>query len=177
MGEYVPYQKLESIIREEKKQGKVVVLTGGCFDISHEGHLYLFRKARELGDVLVVNVVNDGRVRLYKGEDRPIRKSKRRAIMVAGQENVDYSSIHPSVSSGPTIELGLLVKPDIITKSETWNPEEIERLEELFDYDIELRTIPRSRIPTSTTSIVEGIREPPKGPFGIGKRVYLTWDM
>jgi len=89
-----------------------------------------------------------------------------------GQENVDYSSIHPSVSSGPTIELGLLVKPDIIAKSETWNPEEIERLKELFDYDIELRTIPRSRIPTSTTSIVEGIREPkPKGFYGLGTRV------
>ena len=153
MGKYVPYQKLESIIREEKKQGKVVVLTGGCFDISHEGHLYLFRKAKELGDVLVINVVNDGRVRMYKGEDRPIRKSKRRAIMVAGQVNVDYSSIHPSVNSGPTIELGLLVKPDIIAKSE-WDPEEIARLRELFGYDIELRTIPRSRIQTITTSIV-----------------------
>ena len=174
MGEYVPYQKLESIIREEKKQGKVVVLTGGCFDIVHEGHHYLFRKARELGDILVINVVNDGRVRMYKGEERPIRKSRRRAIVVAGQVNVDYSSIHPSVSSGPTIGLGLIIKPDVIVKS-GWDPGEIERLKEVFDYDVELKTIPRSRIQTSTTSILEGIREPkPKGFYGIGKRVYFT---
>ena len=157
MGEYVPYQRLERIIREEKKKGKVIVLTGGCFDIVHEGHHYLFTKARELGDILVVNVVNDGRVKMYKGEERPLRKSRKRAIVVAGQEKVDYSSIHPSVNSGPTIELGLLIKPDIIAKSE-WDPEEIEGLRELFDYDIELKTIPRSRIQTSTTGIIEGIR-------------------
>jgi len=174
MGEYVPYQKLESIVREEKEQGKVIVLTGGCFDLIHEGHHYLFRKAKELGDILVVNVVNDGRVKMYKGEDRPLRKSRRRVIVVAGQVNVDYSSIHPSVSSGPTIGLGLLIKPDVIVKSEAWNPEEIVRLKEIFDYDVELKTIPRSRIQTSTTSIIEGIREPPEGPFGLGKRVYLT---
>jgi len=170
MGEYVPYQKLESIIREEKKQGKVIVLTGGCFDILHEGHLYLFRKAKELGDILLVNVVNDGRVRVYKGEDRPIRKSRQRAIMVAGQENVNYSSIYNSVRSGPTIGLGLLVKPDVIARSRKWDCEEIAKLKELFDYDIELRTIPRSRIPTSTTSIVEGIKKSALRNYGSSRR-------
>lgn len=158
MGEYIPYQRLEKIISGEKRRGKVIVLTGGCFDILHEGHYHLFREAKKLGDILVVNVVNDGRVRVYKGEERPVIKSRKRAIMVAGQENVDYSSIHTSVSSGPTIELGLLIKPDIIAKSE-WDPEEIERLKELFGYDIELKTIPRSRIQTSTTGIIEGIRK------------------
>ena len=59
MGEYVPYRKLKKIIADKKRQGKKVVLTGGCFDILHPGHIYLFRKSKEIGDILVVNVVND----------------------------------------------------------------------------------------------------------------------
>jgi D-beta-D-heptose 7-phosphate kinase/D-beta-D-heptose 1-phosphate adenosyltransferase len=159
MGKYVPYRKLKKIIADKKRQGKKVVLTGGCFDILHLGHIYLFRKSKEIGDILVVNVVNDERVRRYKGENRPINKSLHRARVISSLEMVDYATVHPSVDKGPTTELALIIKPDVIVKGKIWKDEEKERMKELFDYGVVLKYIRRSHFKTSTTKIIEKIKK------------------
>jgi len=159
MGEYIPYTKLEEIVSYDKEMGNKIVLTGGCFDILHTGHLNFLRKSKELGDVLVVNVVNDPRVRMYKGEKRPINDSRRRATIVSSLEMVDYVTIHPSVDKGPTIELAILIKPDVIAQETgKLGPEDRERIRELLGYDVELRNIRRSSA-TSTSEIIEKIVE------------------
>ena len=158
MGKYVPYQKLEKIIDSEKVFGKSIVLTGGCFDIVHKGHLYLFRRAKEYGDILVVNVVNDERVRMYKGEDRPVNIESQRASVVSALEIVDYATVHPSVDLGPTTELAIMIKPDVIVQVEgKWKRGDRRRLARLLGYDVKLREIKKSRFSTSTTSIIDGI--------------------
>jgi len=160
MGRYVFYKRLENLIGDEKIHGRKIVLTGGCFDIIHKGHIYLLRKAKEFGDVLVVNVVNDERVRAYKGEGRPINTASQRAGVVSGFEFVDYVTVHPSVEKGSTIELALLIKPDIIVQSEgKWKRGDKKRLSNFLGYDVELRTVKKRRFNISTTKIIKKITE------------------
>ncbi len=160
MGEYIPYKDLEKVIEDEKLKGHKIVLTGGCFDIIHRGHSYLLRKAKELGDILVVNVVNDERVKEYKGHERPIIPQLERAQMVSDIEFVDYSTIHPDTEKGPTIELARKIRPHIIVqKSGKWTLEDRRYIKELLGYDVKLKTIRRSRANTSTTKIIGKVRE------------------
>ncbi|MCK4647724.1 adenylyltransferase/cytidyltransferase family protein [Candidatus Pacearchaeota archaeon] len=158
MGKYIPYKKLEKIVDNEKVFGKSVVLTGGCFDIIHKGHLYLFRRAKEYGDILVVNVVNDERVKTYKGEERPVNIESQRASVVSALEIVDYATVHPSVDLGPTTELAIMIKPDVIVQVEgKWKRGDKKRLAGLLGYDVKLREVKKSRFKTSTTSIIDEI--------------------
>jgi len=158
MGKFISYKKLKEIIKEEKNTGKRIVLTGGCFDILHRGHIYLLKKAKEYGDVLVVNVVNDERIKMYKGEKRPINIAFRRAILVSKLEMVDYATIHPSIKKGPTTELALLIRPDVIAQSEgKWKSQDSKRLEKLLGYGVGLKSVKKSPFKISTTKIIEEI--------------------
>ncbi len=158
MGEYIPYKKLERIIDGERVLDKRIVLTGGCFDIIHKGHLYLFRRAKEYGDILVINVVNDERVKMYKGEERPVNTESQRASIVSALEIVDYATIHPCIELGPTTELAIMIKPDVIVQVEDkWKRGDKKRLTGLLGYDVKLRGIKKSRFRTSTTSIIDKI--------------------
>ena len=61
-----------------KKSGKVVVFTNGCFDLIHKGHTTYLKKARMLGDLLIVGLNSDESVSNLKGENRPINSIKKR---------------------------------------------------------------------------------------------------
>ena len=65
-------RELLPIRRALRKRGKTVVFTNGCFDLLHGGHVRLFRKARERGDVLIVALNTDASVRKLKGPSRPV---------------------------------------------------------------------------------------------------------
>ena len=68
---------LSRIIVGLRKNRKKVVFTNGCFDILHKGHIKLFKKAKSLGDVLVVAINSDSSVRKIKGPKRPINSAER----------------------------------------------------------------------------------------------------
>lgn len=72
-------------IRDEK-----IVLTGGCFDILHNGHLQFLRKARIKGNKLVVLLESDENIKKLKGPDRPINNQQTRARNLAKTGIVDY---------------------------------------------------------------------------------------
>ncbi len=64
--------ELLKILEKERKEGKKVVFTNGCFDIIHAGHVDYLKKAKALGDILVVGLNSDNSIRRIKGEKRPI---------------------------------------------------------------------------------------------------------
>ena len=77
----------EAILRfgREKRNGRRVVFTNGCFDLLHPGHLETLEKARALGDLLIVGVNSDRSVRQMKGAGRPIVAERERAEVLAAR--------------------------------------------------------------------------------------------
>lgn len=73
-----------------KMRGQKVVMTNGCFDILHPGHVDYLEKAKRLGDVLIVAINSDESVTRLKGESRPMNTLESRAKLLAGLKSVDY---------------------------------------------------------------------------------------
>ncbi len=81
--------------RRLRSAGKRLVVTNGCFDLLHVGHVRYLAAAREFGDALAVGLNGDGSVRALKGEGRPVNNERDRAEVVAALESVSYVAIFP----------------------------------------------------------------------------------
>ena len=96
-----------------RARGESIVMTNGCFDILHAGHVTYLEQASELGDHLLVAVNVDETVRRLKGEDRPVNKVENRMRMLAALRCVDW--VVPFTEDEPT-RLICDVAPDILVK-------------------------------------------------------------
>ncbi|MEI7890571.1 MAG: adenylyltransferase/cytidyltransferase family protein [bacterium] len=104
---------LSKICQARKKAGKTIVLTSGCFDLLHGGHLEYLWDASELG-FLVVGVNSDQFVKKIKGDSRPIRDQNDRALTLAG-----FSAVRMVTIFDCDYELIRAVKPDVYVASPT----------------------------------------------------------
>ena len=113
--------------------GKKLVLTNGCFDLLHPGHVRYLQAARELGDALAVGINGDQSVRELKGAGRPINNEQDRAEVVAALGSVDLVTIFPDTRAVQLLEKA---RPAIYVKGgdytiDTLNPQEREVLERI----------------------------------------------
>lgn len=111
--------------------GRRLVVTNGCFDILHLGHVTYLEKARNLGDVLLVGLNSDDAVRQLKGEERPINDEQDRAGVLAALASVDGVCIF---SEKTATRFLMAAQPDIYVKGgdytlETINQEERQSVE------------------------------------------------
>ena len=83
-------QELKGILEQLKADGKEIVLTNGCFDLLHPGHVHYLEKAKAEGDVLVVALNSDTSVRKIKGQDRPILGEEDRCEIISALGCVDF---------------------------------------------------------------------------------------
>ncbi|HIQ48872.1 MAG TPA: D-glycero-beta-D-manno-heptose 1-phosphate adenylyltransferase, partial [Aquifex aeolicus] len=109
----VSLERLLEILKEERKKGKRVVFTNGCFDIIHAGHVDYLEKAKNLGDILVVGLNSDNSVKRIKGEKRPIIPQEMRAKVLSFLKPVDYVVIFEEDTPAKLIEA---IKPDVLVK-------------------------------------------------------------
>jgi D-beta-D-heptose 7-phosphate kinase / D-beta-D-heptose 1-phosphate adenosyltransferase len=138
--------------------GERIVMTNGCFDILHAGHVTYLQQARELGDRLVVAVNVDETVRRLKGADRPVNNVDYRMLMLSALECVDW--VVPFTEDTPT-RLICEMKPDILVKGGDNDPDKIPGAECVRKNGGEVKVL--SYIDgVSTTSIIQNIRS--KGP-------------
>lgn len=145
-------------IRQRHKNEKIVFM-GGCFDLVHEGHVTGLQYCRDMGDILVVGVSSDERVRQRKGPTRPIRNEAARLAVVAALRPVDYALIMPMPDvDTPTIQVIKLLLPDIFAD----HRENVERWSnasnEIGALGTELRFNDAPRL-SSTTAIIRRIRQ------------------
>jgi len=118
----VPLDRLEYHLQIRRRQGQRIVMTNGCFDLLHPGHLASLQFARSHGDCLVVGLNNDQSVAKLKGKGRPILGQQGRAEMLAAMGCVDYVVIFEEVSVAGLVEK---VSPDVLVKSAQYGPGEV----------------------------------------------------
>lgn len=150
----IPWDELDSFFEKLREEGKTIVFTNGCFDIIHVGHVRYLKRAKELGDVLVVAVNSDRSVREIKGEGRPIVGERERAEILLSLKPVDYVTIFDDTSPLETIKK---VKPHILVKGGDWTPETTIGREFVESYGGKVIIIPYVE-GYSTTSIVKKIK-------------------
>jgi len=122
------YDRITEIVGALRTLGLRVVLTGGTFDILHEGHSMYLEAARGFGDFLIVGVDSDDKVRARKGEGRPAVPEAERLRMLTHQRGVGLVTLKQL--GGPRWELITAVRPDVlVATAETYSPAEIEELE------------------------------------------------
>jgi D-beta-D-heptose 7-phosphate kinase/D-beta-D-heptose 1-phosphate adenosyltransferase len=110
------------LVKDARAHGETVVMTNGCFDILHPGHVLYLQQARKLGDRLVVAVNDDASVKRLKGESRPINTVERRMAVLSALECVDW--VVPFTEDTPE-RLICGVLPDLLVKGGDYKPEQI----------------------------------------------------
>jgi D-glycero-beta-D-manno-heptose 1-phosphate adenylyltransferase len=120
----------EIILRfgKEKRNGKRVVFTNGCFDLLHPGHIASLETARGLGDELIVGLNSDASVRMLKGPGRPMFPAEERAEILASLECVDAVLIFEELTPQRVIAALL---PDVLVKGGDWPGNQIVGREEV----------------------------------------------
>ncbi|MBI2018191.1 adenylyltransferase/cytidyltransferase family protein [Candidatus Daviesbacteria bacterium] len=99
----------------QKLKNEKVVLTGGCFDVLHLGHVIFLQQAQKAGDTLVVLLESDEKIKKLKGVNRPVHNQKERAKILAALKVVDYVVLLPSMETEEEYDaLITQLKPDII---------------------------------------------------------------
>ena len=147
----------EAILRfgRQKRNGRRVVFTNGCFDLLHPGHIRSLEFARSLGDVLIVGLNSDSSVRQLKGEGRPVIPEHERAEILAALESVDGVVIFDGLTPREVISRLL---PDVLVKGGDWPGDQIVGREEVEAAGGRVVSVPV--VPGySTSAILQKIRE------------------
>jgi D-glycero-beta-D-manno-heptose 1-phosphate adenylyltransferase len=138
-----------------RTSGRQLVVTNGCFDLLHLGHVTYLETARNLGDALLIGVNGDGAVRELKGPQRPVTPEQDRASVLAALESVDGVCIFTEKTATRFLERA---QPDIYVKGgdytlETLNQDERRAVEKAGGKIVIIPFVPGK----STTAILEKI--------------------
>lgn len=108
--------------KAQKRAGKTVAFTNGCFDILHPGHIQILEGSRKTADSLIVGLNSDASVRRLKGPTRPLNTERDRAIVLAALESVDRVVIFGQDTPAETLAALL---PDVLAKGADYNHNQI----------------------------------------------------
>ena len=150
-----PLAKTLSLLRKEKKKGRKIVFTNGCFDVLHVGHVRYLKKAKSLGDVLVIGLNTDASVKRLKGSGRPLNKEKDRAEVLGALAFVDRVVFFSEATPERLIRA---VRPDLIVKGGDWKKKDIVGSAFVESYGGKARSLPYIR-GFSTTGLLDKIRK------------------
>lgn len=150
----VSQERLLEIVPALKAQGRRIVMTNGCFDLLHKGHVTYLQQARKLGDILIVAVNSDRSVKALKGPTRPIVPEDGRMTVLSALGCVDY--VVPFDEDTPQ-RLISEVLPDILVKGGDYKIEQIAGHQEVLANGGQVLTLPIVS-GFSTTSIVNTIK-------------------
>lgn len=147
--------ELKEEVRKAHLRGEKIVMTNGCFDILHAGHVSYLSNARKLGDRLIVAVNSDASVKQLKGESRPINPLMQRMIVLGALNAVDW--VVPFEEETPQ-RLISEVLPDILVKGGDYKPEQIAGGAEVIAAGGEVKVL-NFEDGCSTTNIINAIKK------------------
>jgi len=132
-------ETLLQIVKDAKRNNKIIVFSNGCFDILHSGHCKYLSEAKKLGDMLIIGLNTDKSVKKLKGNSRPINEQKDRAYVLSSLKSVDYV-----VYFDEETPLNLINKiiPDVLVKGSDYEIENIVGAETVINNGGKVVTIP-----------------------------------
>lgn len=145
----IPFGRLAQWRQGLRTAGRRLVVTNGCFDLLHLGHVTYLEAARDLGDALLVGLNGDASVRALKGEGRPVNEEGDRAVVVAALEAVSGVCVFKEVTAMRFLSIAL---PDIYVKGGDYTLDTINQEERRFVEGQGGRVVVLARVPGKSTS-------------------------
>lgn len=141
-------------VQDARARGEKIVMTNGCFDILHSGHVMCLEKAKSFGQRLIVAVNSDDSVVRLKGDGRPVNSVQDRMLVLAALGAVDW--VVPFSDDTPE-RLIKLISPDFLVKGGDYKVHEIAGSDHVLSYGGKVEIVPIEE-GFSTTSILEKIK-------------------
>tara|TARA_R110002096_G_scaffold114712_2_gene248695 strand:+ start:1682 stop:3100 length:1419 start_codon:yes stop_codon:yes gene_type:complete len=148
-------KELQLMVAESRERGERVIMTNGCFDVLHAGHVSYLEEAKSLGDRLIVAVNDDESVRRLKGESRPINSLEDRLLVLAGLAAVDW--VVPFADDTPAALIADVL-PDVLVKGGDYKPEDIAGGDDVIRNGGEVRVL-AFRDGHSSSRIIDKLRD------------------
>jgi len=156
MGKIVSLAELQTLRAEWRAQGQTLVLTNGCFDLLHVGHVQFLEAARRLGDVLVVGLNSDRSARRLKGPRHPLLPQADRATVLAALRAVDYVVVFEETTAEALVRA---LQPEVYAKGGDYaQGKDLPEADDVAQYGGRVVILPL--VPgRSTTRVIETILE------------------
>ena len=148
-------KEISELCRKLQKRGKRIVLTNGCFDLLHVGHIKLFSDSKNLGDVMIVALDDDDSVRRLKGPSRPVIGAAERVRILSALDSVDHVLVFATSDLDKVIES---IRPDILTKGSNYDSEKVLGRDIVEGYGGRVELIPVTA-GISSTQIINAIKK------------------
>ncbi|MCM8785885.1 MAG: D-glycero-beta-D-manno-heptose 1-phosphate adenylyltransferase [Candidatus Omnitrophica bacterium] len=148
-------EEIKKISLKLKREGKTIVFTNGCFDIIHPGHIRVLKKAKSMGDILIVGLNSDKSIRMIKGKGRPIIDQKGRCEILSCFSMVDYVVIFEEKTPKKLIKT---ILPNFIIKGGDYKEEEVIGKDIIKKYGGKVIIVPLYK-KYSTTNLIRKIYE------------------
>jgi len=146
--------ELAVLVSEAKRQNESIVMTNGCFDFLHAGHVAYLEEAKSLGDRLIVAVNDDESVRRLKGDDRPVNALQDRMAVLAGLAPVDWVVAFSEDTPARLIQMML---PDVLVKGGDYRTDDIAGAKDVLSNGGEVRVL-AFREGHSSSNIIDKLR-------------------
>ena len=144
---------LATLINSLKKNSKKIVMTNGCFDLIHAGHIKLLKDSKKLGDFLIVAINTDSSIRNLKGHNRPINKLIDRIEVI---KSLTFVDLILTFESETPIDLYKMILPEILTKGSDYKLKQIVGAKEIISNGGKVKRINIYK-KLSTTNILKKI--------------------
>jgi D-beta-D-heptose 7-phosphate kinase/D-beta-D-heptose 1-phosphate adenosyltransferase len=151
-------EQLKILVETLKNDNKKIILSSGCFDIIHIGHINNLMNARKLGDTLMVCLSNDEQIKILKGDDRPINNYEDRINLFKTIKYVDYIILYNEEEIETEETLGSIMKivdPFIWVKGSDYSTESIYKKHPYLKNIKLINNVPDK----STTNIIKKIKD------------------
>lgn len=152
---------LAGLVQQWRARGEKIILTNGCFDLLHVGHVRYLRAAKELGGRLVVAVNSDASTRALKGPGRPRIPENERAEILAALADVDAVTIFDSLD---VRDLVRAIRPDVHAKGTDYTAENVPERDVVLACGGRVEIVGDSK-DHSTTQLLDD-ESPASGPQG-----------
>ena len=136
---YKSLDEISQLCRKLRKSRKRIVMTNGCFDLLHVGHIRLFSASKQLGDVMIVAIDDDDSVKRLKGAGRPVIGVTERVRILSALDSVDYVVVFATNELDNVIGA---IQPDVLTKGSDYDSLEVLGREIVEGYGGHIELIP-----------------------------------